>query len=57
MLQVILVAVIFSLIVKNPHMDVDEEWLQDEEEFILKQDEEWLHQDQNQGKLTLHHVP
>ena len=56
MLQVILVAVIFSLIVKNPHMDVDEEWLQDEEEFILKQDEEWLHQDHNQGKLTLYHV-
>lgn len=33
-------------------MDVDEEWIQDEEEFILKQDEQWLHQE-NQGRLRL----
>lgn len=43
-------AVIFSLVVKNPNMDIDEEWLDDEEEFNLNNDEEWQHQDQ--GKVA-----
>ena len=41
-MQVILTAVLLSLICKSPDLDEDDEIAEDEEDFALKQDQEWL---------------
>ena len=50
-LQVIVTAMFLSVVCKNPDLSEDDELAEDEEDFMLRQDQEWLVDPETAGLL------
>ena len=42
-IKVVILAIVLSFLLKRPEVDDEQDLLEDEEEYRLKDDEEWLH--------------